>query len=216
MAIPALAMSTRSRRIGRVHNALGLALRWYLAGYAAIPVDIIASLLDGFAKVLDPVQSVAMQTKLLALNASIEAARAGEAGADFSVVAREVKELANQSRRATEEIVESVNRMQEETRVAVGSIEAISTGITDIDEAAASFAAAVQQQVSATPEISHSIQQASVGTDEVNSNILRVSSSAGEASRSTEGLFEAANELSSQSATLQRRVREFLHKLQAA
>lgn len=171
---------------------------------------------EKIGEVLNLIQSVAEQTNLLALNATIEAARAGEAGAGFTVVANEVKELANQTRKATEEIAESVLRIQEETRVAAASIQGIADGVNDIDQAASSIAAAVEEQTSATTEIGRSIEEASTGTAEVNSNIALVAEASDETTRSTSGLFEAANDLSAQSADLKRRVQDFLDTLQAA
>ncbi len=171
---------------------------------------------EEIGKVLSLIKTVAEQTNLLALNATIEAARAGEAGAGFTVVANEVKALANKTRQATEEVAGSIVKMQEETKYAASSIEGISAGVGNIDEAAASIATAVEQQSSATNDIGRSIEEASIGTAEVNNSISRVSEAAGQTSISSSGLFDAANDLSAQSITLKRRVEAFLSTLQAA
>ncbi len=171
---------------------------------------------EEIGKVLSLIKTVAEQTNLLALNATIEAARAGEAGAGFTVVANEVKALANKTRQATEEVAGSIVKMQEETKFAASSIEGISVGVGNIDEAAASIASAVAQQSSATNEIGRSIEEASIGTSEVNNSIASVSEAAGQTSHSSNGLFDAANDLSAQSMTLKRRVQEFLNRLEAA
>ena len=122
--------------------------------------------------VVSLIQAIAEQTNLLALNATIEAARAGEAGKGFSVVAAEVKELATQTSRATEEISSHINEIQAATRETVDSIETISSIMSNANEHTASIAAAVDQQGAATGEINVSIQNASNGTQDVSSMML--------------------------------------------
>jgi len=167
---------------------------------------------DKIGEVINLINDIAEQTNLLALNATIEAARAGDAGKGFAVVASEVKSLANETAKATEEIGRQISEMQQVTDTAVVSIEDISGSITQLDSLAATIAAAIEEQTSATQEIARSVEQAASGTTEVTSNISSVSQAAQETGNSAQQVLSTAQELGKQSGTLQNQVTEFFGK----
>ena len=166
-------------------------------------------------EVVKLISDIASQTNLLALNATIEAARAGEAGKGFAVVASEVKNLANQTAKATEDISEQIAGMQTATGEAVGAIKAITETIGKIDQIAATIAAAVEEQGAATQEISRSVQQAAGGARDVSENVSAVAKSVDETGRMAGGLLEAASELSEQAELMNREVGSFLARVRA-
>src|SRR6185503_13019232 len=124
--------------------------------------------------VVELINTIAEQTNLLALNATIEAARAGDAGRGFAVVASEVKELAEQTSKATGEIGQQITGIQAATQESVGAIKEISGTIERLSEISSNIAAAVEEQGAATQEISRNVQQAAQGTQQVSSNIVDV------------------------------------------
>ncbi|MBB4287694.1 methyl-accepting chemotaxis protein [Roseospira goensis] len=138
----------------------------------------LARAADQIGAVVNLISDIAKQTNLLALNATIEAARAGEAGKGFAVVANEVKTLATQTAKATEDIAEQIGTMQAATREAVDAIQGIVGVIGDINEITTTVSAAVEEQTAATREISESAQSASTSTQESAGNITEVSGSA--------------------------------------
>jgi methyl-accepting chemotaxis protein len=166
--------------------------------------------------VVDLIQVIASQTNLLALNATIEAARAGEAGRGFAVVASEVKNLANQTANATDEIRTQIANMQQVTTSAVGAIRSIGLTIGEINEVSTAIASAVEQQGAATREIARNIQHAAGGTSEVSSNIVGVSSATAEAGSAASEVLDASSALRRQAELLRSEIDGFLSGMRAA
>ena len=181
--------------------------------------DTARSLADGAQKIGDVVtliQSIAAQTNLLALNATIEAARAGDAGRGFAVVASEVKSLAGQTAKATTEISEQIASIQAASDQTVTAIQNVANVIAEIDQIGTAIAAAIEEQGSATKEISRSVQEAARGTQEVNSNITGVQKAADDTGAAANQVLGAAEQLSSQSKDLAGQVNRFLSEVRAA
>lgn len=173
-------------------------------------VEELKGAADQISSVVGLINDIASQTNLLALNATIEAARAGEAGKGFAVVAAEVKNLAQQTAKATEDIGGFVTNIQGATEVTVKGIHDISGKVTEISDANSSVSAAVEEQSAATNEIARNIEQASSGTKEVTTNIAEVSNASQETGDSATEVNSAAGELSKQSETLRQVVDDFL------
>ena len=178
-------------------------------------VQGLAQAAQKIGKVVELITSIADQTNLLALNATIEAARAGDAGKGFAVVAAEVKNLANQTAKATEEIGGQIGGIQGATKDAVGAIQSIGKVIGEINQISSAIAAAVEEQGAATQEIARNVEQAASGTKEVSSNIAGVTQAAGETGQAANQIQQAAKELSSQSESLKSEVGKFLAQIRA-
>ncbi|MCJ2113536.1 CHASE3 domain-containing protein [Methylobacterium sp. E-025] len=182
---------------------------------AALVQDLSAAA-GKIGDVIGLISNIASQTNLLALNATIEAARAGEAGRGFAVVAVEVKELAAQTARATQEISDQIGQIQGATGQAVHAIGSIAARIREIDMVATTIAAAVEQQGAATQEIVRNVGQASSGTNEVTSNIAGVARASEDTGAAASQVLASASELSRQSEYLTAEVARFLATVRAA
>ncbi|KQP54877.1 HAMP domain-containing methyl-accepting chemotaxis protein [Methylobacterium sp. Leaf108] len=179
-------------------------------------VQRLAVVADSITDVVAMIQTIAGQTNLLALNATIEAARAGEAGRGFAVVATEVKELAGQTARATEDIRVKIGEIQGATGEVVSDIARIGKTIADMSGFSSGIAAAMEQQGAATQEIARNVQEAAQGTQNVTSNIEHVRIGAGTTSAAATQVLGAARELSRYSESLGEEVKRFLSGVKAA
>jgi methyl-accepting chemotaxis protein len=178
-------------------------------------VQSLADTAQRIGEVVRLIGEIAEQTNLLALNATIEAARAGDAGKGFAVVANEVKNLATQTSKATEDIATQIGAMQNVTREAVDAIRGIARTIDAIDGIAATIAAAVEQQGAATREIARNVHDVASEAGRAASSMSHVSEAAGVTGESAGQVLSAASDLSEQAAVLRRQVDNFLHEIRS-
>ena len=179
-------------------------------------VEGLADAAQKIGEVVNLINDIASQTNLLALNATIEAARAGDAGKGFAVVASEVKSLATQTAKATEEIASQITSIQGATGEAVVAIQGIGETIGQLGSIATSVASAVGEQGLATQEIAESVNQAATGTQAVSDNITQVTEAASESQAASTQMLAAAKELAQQGDVLSNEVDKFLEEVRAA
>jgi len=202
-----------SRRVAETAAAMDGAVRQ--AEDTNATVRGLAEAARRIGDVVSLITDIAAQTNLLALNATIEAARAGDAGKGFAVVANEVKSLANQTARATEEIQAQVTAIQAETERAVSAIGGIGTTITTVNQYTIGIASAVEQQGAATSEIARNVQQAAAGTAEVSHSIGRVLEAERATAHAASELSHLADRLKGESERLKGEVGDFVTGVKA-
>ena len=183
-------------------------------GQARATTERVSELSKAAARIGDVVElinTIAGQTNLLALNATIEAARAGEAGKGFAVVANEVKELAQETSKATEDIGRRIQAIQTDTEAAVAAIGQISGIIAQINDTQTTIASAVEEQTATTNEMSRNVSEAATGSMDIAQNITGVARSASDTGTAAGSARQAAEELARMAAEMQQLVGRFTY-----